>query len=342
MSPDVPDFSRQRVLVTGGAGFIGSALTWALNQHGCTDIVVADLLGMNEKWRNLVPLRFADCVDVGDTFLADLRAGALGRFDLVLHLGACSATTERDASYLLRNNYAFTRDLAAWALDKDIRFVYASSAATYGLGEQGMDDDDSEAYLRRLRPLNMYGYSKHLFDLYAAKRGWLDAIVGIKYFNIFGPNDAHKGDMRSLVTKGFDQVRETGRLRLFKSLNPAYADGHQRRDFHYVKDAAAMTLHLAATDTAHGLFNIASGRAHTWLDLADALFAALARPAQVEFIDMPEALHRTYQYDTKGGIGKLRATGYASEVTPLAAAVRDCVTGYLLPDRRLGDEALSS
>ena len=255
------DFSDARVLVTGGAGFIGSALVWALNRRGCERIVVCDRLGTDEKWRNLTPLRFADYVEADD-LLPRLQEGALGKFDLVLHLGACSSTTETDASFLIRNNYEFTRDLAAWSLGqktrgRKTRFVYASSAATYGDGSAGMDDDDRQ--LGKLRPLNMYGYSKHLFDLHAKQAGFLNQIVGLKYFNVFGPNEAHKGDMRSLVHKSFKQVQNEGVIRLFKSYRADFRDGEQKRDFLYVKDAVAMTLHLAATPKANGLFNIGSG-----------------------------------------------------------------------------------
>ena len=326
------DFSETRVLVTGGAGFIGSALVWALNRHGCERIIVCDRLGTDEKWRNLTPLRFADCLEADD-LLPRLQNGALGQFNLVLHLGACSSTTERDAGFLIRNNYEFTRDLAAWSLANKARFVYASSAATYGDGSAGMDDDDSK--LDPLRPLNMYGYSKHLFDLHAKRAGFLNRIVGLKYFNVFGPNEDHKGDMRSVVHKSFGQVRETGLIRLFKSYRPDYRDGEQKRDFLYVKDAVAMTLHLAAEERANGLFNIGSGAARTWLDLARAVFAALKREPKIEFIEMPESIRDKYQYFTQANLGRLRAAGYTASVAPLEEAVNDYVGNYLVPDKRL-------
>jgi ADP-L-glycero-D-manno-heptose 6-epimerase len=329
-----PNWAERRVLVTGGAGFIGSALVWALNQRGCERIVVCDHLGTDEKWRNLVPLRFEDYIEADD-LRPRLASGALGKFDCVLHLGACSATTERDASYLIRNNFEFTKDLAAWALANGARFLHASSAATYGDGTHGMSDT---APLEPLRPLNMYGYSKHLFDLHAQRAGFLDRIVGVKYFNVFGPNEDHKGDMRSVVHKAYGQVCATGTIQLFKSYRPDFTDGGQQRDFLYVKDAAAMTLRLAATPGARGLFNLGSGTARTWLDLARAVFAALGREPRIEFIEMPEALRGKYQYFTRADLTKLRASGYTPPVTPLKSAVRDYVQGYLLQDKRLGDE----
>ena len=326
------DFSDTRALVTGGAGFIGSALVWALNQRGCDDVVICDRLGTDEKWRNLVPLRYAAYVEADDLRL-QLQSGALGDFDLVLHLGACSATTERDAAFLFRNNFEFTRDLAEWALAKEVRFVYASSAATYGDGSAGMADNDTR--LDTLRPLNMYGYSKHLFDLHAKRAGYLKKIVGLKYFNVFGPNEDHKGDMRSVVHKSFGQVTREGVIRLFKSGRKEYPDGGQQRDFLYVKDAVAMTLHLAAAKKAGGLFNIGSGVARTWLDLANAVFAALGRKPKIEFIEMPETLREKYQYFTQADISRLRAAGYKEKITSLENAVADYVRNYLAPDKRL-------
>jgi ADP-L-glycero-D-manno-heptose 6-epimerase len=330
------DLSKARVLVTGGAGFIGSALVWELNRRGCERIVIADFLETSEKWRNLAPLAFEDYLEADD-LLARLGSKSLGRFDVVLHMGACSSTTERNASYLVRNNFQFTKELANSALLSNARFVYASSAATYGDGVVGMSDDESLPYLHKLRPLNMYGYSKQMFDLYAAQRGILDKIVGVKFFNIFGPNESHKGDMRSLVNKAYDQIAETGEIRLFKSYRPEYADGDQKRDFLYVKDAVAMTLHLAASDQTNGLFNVGSGEANTWMDLANAVFAALGKPANIRFIDMPEELRAKYQYFTQADITKLRANGYSTPITPLGDAVADYVKNYLVPERRLGD-----
>ncbi|MBV9127961.1 MAG: ADP-glyceromanno-heptose 6-epimerase [Verrucomicrobia bacterium] len=328
-----------KILVTGGAGFIGSALVWELNRRGCENIVVADFLGQDEKWKNLVPLRFDDYLEA-DELLRRVQADdpGLGMVSCVFHLGACSATTERDAAYLIRNNFEYTRTLAGWAQRRGARFVYASSAATYGDGSAGMSDAEPAQNLPRLRPLNMYGYSKHLFDLHAWRHGLLDRIVGLKYFNVFGPNEGHKGDMRSLVHKAYGQIVETGRVQLFKSYHPDYADGEQRRDFLYVKDAVNMTLALAENPDANGLFNLGSGEANTWLTLASAIFSALDREPHIEFIEMPDTLRGKYQYFTQADIARLRAAWPECRVTALAAAVRDYVRNYIVLDRRLGDE----
>jgi ADP-L-glycero-D-manno-heptose 6-epimerase len=326
------DFSGARVLVTGGAGFIGSALVWGLNRRGCEDIVVCDLLGTSEKWRNLVPLRFADYLEA-DALLARLQSGTLGKFDLVLHMGACSATTELDATYLARNNYEFTKDLAHWSLANKARFVYASSAATYGDGSAGMEDNATD--LDRLRPLNMYGYSKHLFDQHARRAGFLNSVVGLKFFNVFGPNEDHKADMRSLVHKSFAQVQQEGVIRLFKSYRKEFKHGQQKRDFLYVKDCVDMTLFLAATPRAKGLFNIGSGGARSWVDLANAVFAALKRKPNIQFIEMPAAIRDKYQYFTEANLARLRQAGYRAPVTSLEDAVADYVRNYLLTDQRL-------
>jgi ADP-L-glycero-D-manno-heptose 6-epimerase len=328
-----------RILVTGGAGFIGSALVWALNQRDHSDIVITDFLGSDEKWKNLVPLKFADYVEAGEfrRHLAQ-NAAVFGKFSAVFHLGACSSTTEKNAAYLAENNYGYTKDLATWSLAQGARFIYASSAATYGDGAQGMDDNDVD--LSRLRPLNMYGYSKHLFDLHAQRVGWLPRIVGVKYFNVFGPNEDHKGDMRSLVNKAYQQILSTGRVQLFKSHKPEYKDGEQMRDFLYVKDAVEMTLHFASHpqgERAGGLYNLGSGQANTWLTLTRAIFSALGRPPEIEFIEMPDVLRGKYQYFTQADVTKLRSTGYSRAMTALNDAVRDYVQGYLVPQKKLGE-----
>jgi len=329
------ELARSRILVTGGAGFIGSALVWELNRRGCERIVVTDFLGQTEKWRYLTALRFEDYQEAGP-LLQRLRAGSREKFDLVLHLGACSTTTEKDAAYLMTNNYEYTKELAAWALANNTRFVYASSAATYGDGSAGMSDRDAD--LAKLRPLNMYGYSKHLFDLYAQRLGFLDRVVGLKYFNVFGPNEGHKGDMRSVVHKAYAQVVQTGRIQLFKSYHPDYKDGEQKRDFLYVKDAVAMTLHLATNPDAHGLYNIGSGEAHTWIELATAVFEALGQRPNIDFIEMPADIRPNYQYFTRADIGKLRESGYRQPVTSLREAVADYVKNYLAPGKSLSPD----
>lgn len=337
LTPAMPLTPDSRILVTGGAGFIGSALVWELNRRGCENIVIADRLSTDEKWKNLVPLRFHDYIDGADLERRVLaQPETLGHFDAILHLGACSATTEKDADYLMRNNYEFTKVLAEWSLSRNTRFVYASSAATYGDGAQGMDDQLAD--LHRLRPLNMYGYSKHLFDLHARRTGMLGRIVGLKYFNVYGPNEDHKADMRSVVHKAYGQILATGRVQLFKSHRPDYRDGEQMRDFLYVKDAVRMTLHLAGQTAANGLFNLGSGQAHTWVQLAQAIFAALGKEPVIDFVDMPEHLQPKYQYYTCADIAKLRGSGYTEVLFPLAEAVRDYVQGYLIGDKRLGDE----
>lgn len=320
-----------RIIVTGGAGFIGSAIVWKLNQLGHDDILIVDRMDDTDKWKNLVPLSFEDYVDA-DEFLIDLDV--YQDAEVVFHMGACSSTTERDSKFMLRNNYTYSVELVNWALEHEMRFIYASSAATYGDGSRGMDDDTF--ILNSLRPLNVYGYSKHLFDRYAQRNRMFEQIVGLKYFNVFGPNENHKGDMRSLVNKAFDQINETGKLQLFKSANPAYDDGEFGRDFVYVKDAVDMTLFFMENDIG-GLFNVGSGRMNTWNALADAIFAALDRPRNVEFIEMPEHLRDRYQYHTQADLSRIRNAGYSAEITHLGPAVEDYVRNYLVPDRRLGD-----
>lgn len=323
--------NMNKIIVTGGAGFIGSAIVWRLNQLGENNILVVDRLDSSDKWKNLAPLKFADYLDA-DAFLENLDK--FGKTQILLHLGACSATTERDANFMMRNNYEFTKRLANWSVEKDVRFIYASSAATYGDGSNGMNDGTDD--LNKLRPLNVYGYSKHLFDLYAHQNGLFDKIVGLKYFNVFGPNENHKDDMRSLVNKAFAQIRETGKLQLFKSANADYEDGEFGRDFVYVKDAVEMTLHFIE-NRASGLFNIGSGKMHTWNELAKAIFNALELKPNIEYIEMPVHLRDHYQYHTQADLTRIRETGFEKPMTSLNEAVADDVRNYLIPAKFLGD-----
>lgn len=322
------------IILTGGAGFIGSALLRGLNDRGQYDVVVVDHLGESEKWKNLVGKRYLDYLHK-DQFLEQLLGGAFGEgkeVQAVIHLGACSATTEKDADYLWRNNFKYSQVLASWCLEKGVRFIYASSAATYGDGANGFLDDD--AALTALRPLNMYGYSKHAFDLWALEEGVLASMVGLKFFNVFGPNEAHKGDMRSLVDKAVAQIQATGRLQLFKSHRPDFKDGEQSRDFVYVKDVVAVLLKLLDQPQVNGLFNLGSGSARTWNDLAGAVFKALGKTAAIDYIDMPEVLRGKYQYHTRAEMGKLRQALGLLPLRSLEDAVADYVLQHILPDRR--------
>ncbi len=330
------DLSSGRILVTGGAGFIGSALVWELNRRGFRNILVADFLGHDEKWKNLVPLQFSDYLEADDLLQRiETSPHLFSNITTIFHLGACSSTTETDAAYLIRNNFEYSKTLAHFALESGRRFVYASSAATYGSLEAILPETVA---LEALRPLNMYAYSKHLFDCYAQNARMLPRLTGLKYFNVFGPNEDHKADMRSVVNKAFHQIQDAGRISLFKSYRAEFSDGGQKRDFLYVKDAVAATLFLAENVNGGGLFNIGSGEATTWLSLANAVFSALDREPQIEYIDMPSTLRDRYQYYTCANIAKLRSADFTQPFTPLADAIRDYVWNYLLPGRKLGED----
>lgn len=314
-------------IVTGGAGFIGSAMIWKLNTMGIDNILVVDDLASTEKWKNLVNLRYSDYLHK-DQFLKFMAEGddPFGAKALI-HMGACSSTTELDADYLMENNYRYTQMLCRYAVKNDIRFLNASSAATYGEGENGFEDD--HATLGRLQPLNMYGYSKHLFDLWARRAGVLDRLASIKFFNVFGPNEYHKGDMMSVICKAFHQIRQTGRMRLFKSYRPEYPNGGQMRDFVYVKDCVDILWWLLEHREVNGVFNVGTGIARTWNDLAKSVFAAMGRRADIEYIDMPESIRDKYQYLTRAQMGKLRDAGYTAEFSTLEDAAKDYVQNYL-------------
>lgn len=322
------------IIVTGGAGFIGSAFIWKLNDEGVDDILVVDELGESDKWKNLVNRRYVEYIHK-NAFLRMIRNEQMPFTPrAIIHMGACSSTTERDADYLMDNNYHYTCRLAEWALPKNIRFIYASSAATYGDGSQGFSDDS--AVTPTLRPMNMYGYSKQVFDLWVLRQQVEKQVVGIKFFNVFGPNEYHKGDMRSVVHKAFEQIRDTGKVRLFKSHKPEYTDGGQMRDFVYVKDCVDTMWWLLEHPEINGIFNLGTGKARTWNDLIQALFSAMKMKPKIEYFDIPPEIRSQYQYLTEAEMDNLRATGCQAAFRPLEEAVQDYVVNYLQkPDRHL-------
>jgi ADP-L-glycero-D-manno-heptose 6-epimerase len=319
-------------LVTGGAGFIGSNLVAALAERG-ERVIVCDWLRSDERWRNLAKHELTDIVTPEE--LADWLGQHGQALSAVLHLGAVSATTETDVDLIVRRNVRATLDLLAWCTQHGKRLIYASSAATYGDGSVGFDDDPGCDALARLRPMNAYGWSKHLVDrriarLTLARAPLPPQCVGLKFFNVYGPNEYHKGGMRSLVAQNFERVQRSEPLRLFRSYRPEYGDGGQLRDFVYVKDCVDVMLWLIDTPSVSGLFNIGTGVARSWLDLAGALFGAVNRAPLVEFIDMPRELIDTYQYFTQARMERLRAAGYRPAFMSLEAGVADYVQGYLL------------
>lgn len=324
------------IVVTGAAGFIGSALIAALNRKGLTDILAVDALDTSAKWKNFYGLSFVDYLDKDD-FLAGLQENQswVRAIEGIIHMGACSSTTEQDAAFMMKNNYEYSKQVALWCLQHKKKLLYASSAATYGDGALGFSDD--HAKLNTLRPLNIYGYSKHLFDLWMSQKGFLAQCVGVKYFNVFGPNEYHKGEMRSMVLKAYYQIHEHKRIKLFKSHRAEYKDGEQKRDFVYIKDAVQMTLFLWEHKHAAGIYNIGSGNASTWNMLATAVFKALKLPVQIEYVDMPESVRDQYQYYTRADMAKVRDTGYRVPLMPLDVAISEYVQEYLMKDRYLGE-----
>lgn len=315
------------IIVTGGAGFIGSAFVWRLNQEGIDDIVIVDSLGTNDKWKNLVNRRFVDYIRK-DEFLQLVCADQMPfEINTIVHMGACSSTTERDADYLWDNNYLYSRKLAQWAIKRNIRFIYASSAATYGDGTQGFSDDHSKS--SKLKPINMYGYSKQLFDLWVLKNKLENKIAGIKFFNVFGPNEYHKEEMASVIFKAFNQIKQTGKVRLFKSYTKEYPDGGQMRDFVYVKDCIDVMWWLFNNKNINGIFNLGTGKARTWNDLIKAVFTAIGHKTNIQYIEMPDSLRDQYQYFTQAEMNKLKAAGCPVEFSSLEDSVRDYVVNYL-------------
>lgn len=323
-------YDDQFIVVTGGAGFIGSAVIKQLNDIGMNNIIVVDELDRTEKWKNLVGKKFIDILD--KSVLFDWLKGKENAIEAFIHLGACSSTVETDSGYLLENNYRYSQKLAEYAIENEQRFIYASSAATYGDGSLGFEDDQDK--LQTLRPLNMYGYSKHLFDLWLQTEGLLDKVVGLKYFNVFGPNEYHKGRMASAIFNIYPTVVKEGVIRLFKSTEPQkFGDGEQKRDFIYVKDAARMTCAFLQNDSS-GIFNIGTGHAGTWNEVARNVFKALNMKENIQYIEMPADLIGKYQNYTCASMEKTtEALGKAAVCRPLGDTVVEYVKDYLVPGK---------
>ena len=317
-------------VITGGAGFLGSALLWQLNSMRIEDILIVDNLAQSDKWRNLVKLRYVDYMH-RDRFYDLVQRDALPwKLSGVIHLGACSSTTEKDADFLMENNFHYSRDLCRYALDKGVRFINASSAATYGDGSLGFSDD--EQLVPRLRPLNMYGYSKQLFDLWLLREGLQTEVASLKFFNVYGPNEYHKGDMQSVAAKAHRQIRAEKHLRLFRSDRPDVADGEQKRDFVYVKDCTALMAWLLERNDVCGIHNVGTGSARSFNDLARAVFAALDQPCCIKYVDMPDSLRGRYQHYTQADMGWLERVDYPLAFMPLEQGVADYVRNYLETD----------
>ena len=320
------------IVVTGGAGCIGSAVVWGLNKRGITDVILVDGVDHPEKAKNIASLDY-HALQNKDIFLNYIiNSNVPWSVDAIIHLGGCSSTIETDESFLTKNNYEYTKLLATYAINQDIRFIYASSAATYGNGVEGFSD---EVDLATLSPLNLYGHSKQKFDMWAKEQGVLNRIVGLKYFNVFGPSEYHKREMQSMVRRGYLQVLDSGKIRLFKSYNPKYADGDQERDFLYVKDAVEMTLFFLDNSEVGGIFNAGTGVARTWNELTGAVFKAMDREVDVEYIDMPDAIRDQFQYRTCAKIDKIQNAGYSKPITSLEDATTDYIQNYLLSNKRL-------
>ncbi len=315
------------IIVTGGAGFIGSCVVARLNEIGHGDIIIVDHWDKASlKKKNLAGKKYTQFYDK-DEFLSLILADRLKQpISHVIHMGACSSTTGTDRDYYMKNNFEYSCHVAQWSLARHARLIYASSAATYGEGENGYSD--ALESIRSCRPLNYYGESKQLFDEWVLDQNLYDRVAGLKFFNVFGPNEGHKGDMRSVIAKAYGKVVSEGRMTLFKSHRTDYADGEQKRDFIYVKDAVDIIMFFMDHPSVNGIFNAGTGEARTWNDVAKALFAAVGRPTHIDYIDMPQHLQSRYQYFTQADMRKLRTAGYARPFTKLEDAVKD-YAGYL-------------
>lgn len=313
------------IIVTGGAGFIGSCVVRSLNEAGCSDIVIVDNISETDKWMNMRNKKYIKYVHKSK-FLEELPI--YENVEAIVHMGAQSSTTERDFDYLWENNFEYTKALWNYCAEKHISFIYASSAATYGDGSLGFND---RMDIDKLLPLNGYGYSKQLFDMWVKHqaKSFPAQYCGLKFFNVYGPNEYFKGSMASMVFHGFNQIKETGKVKLFKSCNPNYADGGQLRDFVYVKDICKVIMWLLVNKHVSGLFNVGTGRAQSFAELAEATFHALDLEPNIEYIDMPEKLRGKYQYYTKAEMSKLYDAGYPYHFADVENGVRDYVQSHL-------------
>lgn len=313
------------IVLTGGAGFIGSCFLWKLNKEGIGDVIVVDNINDSGKWKNLSGKRYLDYIQK-EEFLRLLENSNFPVPSHIIHMGACSSTLVTDSGYLLSNNYEYSKKLAQLAFSHKVPFLYASSAATYGDGRFGYDDNNENTL--RLKPLNMYGQSKHLFDLWILNNGYEGKVTGLKFFNVFGPNEYHKGEMKSVICKNFSEIIKDNPMRLFRSYNPDYKDGEQKRDFIYVKDAVEVMYYFFTHPDKTGIFNLGSGKARTWNDLARAMFLAFGKSSRIEYVDMSETIREKYQYFTEARMDKLRKAGCRYLFQPLEDSIRD-YAGYL-------------
>ncbi len=319
------------ITITGGAGFIGSVLAWKFNALGEKDLLIVDQKAKGSpKWKNIAKRSFALYLE-SEEFLKRLEAREFdGKIQAIFHMGACSDTTEMDRAYLRENNSRYSERIASWCIQNHVYLCYASSAATYGDGALGFSDDD--ALTPRLKPLNPYGQSKLDFDTWVLKNGYEKLITGFRFFNVYGPNETHKGEMRSMIHKGFGQVTTNGTMRLFKSYKKEYADGGQKRDFIYVKDAVDAMLWFYENPKWRGIYNLGTGHAQSWNELADALFKATGKPKKIEYFDMPDSIKNQYQYFTESDMAKFKKTGCPVTFKNLADGVSDYVRNHLLKE----------